>query len=97
MQDVDFELIFEPGKDKADPLDYLSRHPLPDTDTDIRPDHTEKFVKSISVAERLGALRRRRQITISYRGYTQDFPTEIYLRGHNVSIDPYFRGHTCMG
>ena len=25
MQDVDYELVYEPGKDEADPLDYLSR------------------------------------------------------------------------
>ena len=31
MQDVDYELVYEPGKDEADPLDYLSRHPLPET------------------------------------------------------------------
>lgn len=30
MQDVDSELIYAPGKDNADPLDYLSRHPLPE-------------------------------------------------------------------
>jgi len=29
MQDVDFEMKYEPGKDEADPLDFLSRHPLP--------------------------------------------------------------------
>ena len=34
MQDVDFQLIYEPGKDEADPLDYLSRHPLPVTGDD---------------------------------------------------------------
>ena len=26
-------------------------------------------------------------------GKQQGFPTEIYLRGHIVSIDPHFRGH----
>ena len=31
MQDVDYELVYEPGKDEADPLDFLSRHPLPET------------------------------------------------------------------
>ena len=41
MQDVDFELIYEPGKDEADPLDYLSRHPLPETGND----YTEEIVK----------------------------------------------------
>ena len=34
MQDVDYELVYEPGKDSADPLDYLSRHPLPETEND---------------------------------------------------------------
>jgi len=32
MQDVDYELVYEPGKDEADPLDFLYRHPLPETD-----------------------------------------------------------------
>ena len=27
MQDVDYELVYEPGKDEMDPLDFLSRHP----------------------------------------------------------------------
>ena len=33
MQDVDYELVYEPGKDEMDPLaiDVLSRHPLPET------------------------------------------------------------------
>ena len=43
MQDVDFELIYEPGKDAADPIDYLSRHPLPDTEKD----DTEKTIKLV--------------------------------------------------
>ena len=29
MQDVYFEMKYEPGGDEADPLDFLSRHPLP--------------------------------------------------------------------
>ena len=41
MQDVDYELIYEPGKDEADPLDFLSRHPLPETGTD----GTEKIIR----------------------------------------------------
>ena len=32
MQDVDLSwCMYEPVKDEADPLDYLSRHPLPET------------------------------------------------------------------
>ena len=32
IQDVDYELVYEPGKDEADQLDYLSRHLLPGTE-----------------------------------------------------------------
>ena len=42
MQDVDYELIYEPGRDGADPMDYLSRHPLPQTERD----DTEKMIKA---------------------------------------------------
>lgn len=34
LQDVDFELVHETGKDAADLLDYLLRHPLPETESD---------------------------------------------------------------
>ena len=43
MQDVDYKLVYEPGKDAADPMDYQSRHPLPDTEAD----DTEKTIKLI--------------------------------------------------
>jgi len=32
MQDVDYELVYESGKDEADPLDFLFRHPQPETE-----------------------------------------------------------------
>ena len=32
---MDYKLVYEPGKDEADPLDYLSLHPLPETGEDI--------------------------------------------------------------
>ena len=41
MQDVDYELVYEPGKDEADPLDFLSRHPLPEAGHD----KTEKIIR----------------------------------------------------
>ena len=41
MQDVDYELVYEPGKDEIDPLDFLSRHPLPETGDD----KTEKIIR----------------------------------------------------
>ena len=43
MQDVDYEIIYEPGKDAADPMDYLSRHPLPETERD----ETEQTINAI--------------------------------------------------
>ena len=43
MEDVDYELIYEPGKDGADPMDYLSRHPLEDKEND----DTERVIKII--------------------------------------------------
>ena len=43
MQDVDYEVVYEPGKDEADPMDYLSRHPLPQTSDD----KTEKVIKHV--------------------------------------------------
>ena len=46
MQDVDFELVYEPGKDEADPMDYLSRHPLPITGTDNTEKSCEKHFNS---------------------------------------------------
>ncbi|XP_045187538.2 uncharacterized protein K02A2.6-like [Mercenaria mercenaria] len=43
MQDVDFELVYEPGKDEADPIGYLSQHPLSETEPDDT-DHTIKMI-----------------------------------------------------
>ena len=43
MQAVDYELIYETGKDGPDPMDYLSRHPLPQTERD----NTEKMIKAL--------------------------------------------------
>lgn len=47
MQDVDFKLIYEPDKDEADPLDFLSRHPLPKTGRDAM----ERVIKYVVDAE----------------------------------------------
>ena len=59
MQVVDFELVYEPGKDEADLLDYLSRYPLPVTGTD----NTKRVIKSILVAEHAIVLERLREET----------------------------------
>ena len=34
-------MVYESGKDEADPLDYLFRHPLPETEHE-----TEKIIRS---------------------------------------------------
>jgi len=43
MQDLDFSVEYQPGKDEQDPMDYLSRHPLPETGSD----RTEKVVRQV--------------------------------------------------
>ena len=43
MQDADFEMVYEPGKDEKDPLDFISRHPLPETGKD----KTEAVIKTV--------------------------------------------------
>ena len=47
MQDVNFELLYEAVKDEADPLDFLSRHPLPMTGNDA----VEKVIKHVVTRE----------------------------------------------
>ena len=61
MQDVDYELIYEPGKDAADPLDYLSRHPLPETDSD----DTEKTINLIISHEHGVVMKSIKEATVS--------------------------------
>ena len=56
MQDIDFEIVYEPGKDATDPLNFLSRHPLPETDTDTC--RTEKEVKAVINNEHAVMLKR---------------------------------------
>lgn len=34
MQNVDYKLVYKPGKDEVDQMDYLTRHPLLEMDTD---------------------------------------------------------------
>ena len=51
--------VYEPGKDDADPMDYLSRHPLPITGSD----NTEKVVKRVLTAEHAVVLDRIRKET----------------------------------
>ncbi|KAL9958658.1 hypothetical protein ACROYT_G035707 [Oculina patagonica] len=59
MQDVDFEMNYEPGKDEADPLDFLSRHPLPV----VGNNDTEKILKATIETEHAVVLDRIREET----------------------------------
>ncbi|KAJ8045060.1 hypothetical protein HOLleu_07986 [Holothuria leucospilota] len=47
MQNVDYEMVYEPGRDEKDPLDFLSRHPMQETDDD----ETELNIKQIVADE----------------------------------------------
>ena len=59
MQDVDYELIYEPGKDENHPLDFLSRHPLSETGDD----ETEKYIRKVAHHEHALILDRVREAT----------------------------------
>ena len=61
MQDVDYELVYEPGKDAAYPLDYMSKHPLPETERD----DTEKTINWIVSNEHGVVMKRIREATSS--------------------------------
>mgnify|MGYP002804634092 CR=1 FL=1 len=59
MQDVDYEMQYEPGKDEADAMDFLSRHPLPETGED----ETEDMIKSVTETDPAIVLRKIRDAT----------------------------------
>ena len=59
IQDVDFKLVYEPGKDEQGPLEYLSWHPLPETGND----NTEKIIKWTVDAEHMVVLTKIRKET----------------------------------
>ena len=60
MQDVDYELVYEPGKDQADPLVYLSRQPLSETGDDS----TEKIIRWTVNTEHAVVITRIREETL---------------------------------
>ena len=59
MQDVDFEMKYEPGRNELDPLDFSSRHPFPV----IGNDDTEKVLKVAITTEHVVVLDRIREET----------------------------------
>lgn len=59
MQNVDYEMKYEPGKNEADPLDFLSRHPLPI----IGNNDTEKILKATIETEHAVVLDRIKEET----------------------------------
>ena len=46
MQDVYYELVYEPCKNEKDPLDFISRHPLPETEEDTMEAYVNYLVKT---------------------------------------------------
>ena len=59
MQNVDYGMKYEPGKNEADPLDFLSRHPLPI----IGNNDTEKILKATIETEHAVVLDRIKEET----------------------------------
>ena len=76
MQDVNYELIYESGKDGADPMDYLSRHPLKQTE---RVD-TEKTIKALISNEHGIVMKSKRT---NSTGQTDSHTGEAAKTGHN--------------
>ena len=58
---MEMQNVYEPGKDAADPLDFLSGHTLPETDTD----RTKKEVKAVINNEYAVVLKRLQDETSS--------------------------------
>lgn len=54
MQGVILEIVYKPGKDMTNPLEFLSRHLLPET----RSDRTNKEVKAVINSEQAVVLKR---------------------------------------
>ena len=90
MQDVDFEMKYEPGRDEADPLDFLSRHPLPI----IGNNSTEKILKAAIETEHAVVLDRIKDET--YRDTAlQKLSTTIKkgnweMRKKDVDLAPFY-------
>ena len=59
MQNVDYEMRYEPAKDEADPMNLLSPQPLPETGED----ETEDMIKSVTEAEPAILLRKIKSAT----------------------------------
>ena len=59
MQDMDYELMYEPGKNEADPIDFLFRNPLPEKGHD----KTENIIRWNMNAEHSVIVTRIRQET----------------------------------
>ena len=51
MQDIDFEMKYQPGKDEQDPLDFLSWHPLPTND-----DEDTEYAVKVTINDRPAVL-----------------------------------------
>ena len=98
MQDVGYELVYEPEKDKQDPLDFLSRHPLPESDTE----NAENVIKSVinsqhaivfSVIQRFKKDAKKNKQTryvVSWSHFTSQFPFKS-ITEKNILLYCYLR------
>ena len=91
MQDVDYEVIYKPGKDEADPMDYLSRHPLPGSGGDS----TEKIIRWVTKGESAVVIEYIQQETLA-DPILQKLGNRISLwdwtkHEKDVDIEPYWK------
>ena len=98
MQDVDFEMKYQPGKDEADPLDFLSRHPLPETEED----DTEHTVKAIInkeptvIIEKIQAETRRDKTLLKLRNIITKGDWDNYRRDPDIAPFYSVRNELCI-
>ena len=88
MQDVDYELVYEPSRDAANQLDYLSRHPFPETEND----DTEKSVNMIVSTEHGVVVRSIKEATSSdpvIHDILKIMKHKKYLKKDNRRSDPW--------
>lgn len=64
MQYVDFELIYQPGNDEKGPLDFLSRHPIPEKENED--------IGAIVMQSSLARYEKKQQKMRNYRSYANE-------------------------
>ena len=91
MQDIDFEVTYEPGKDEADPLDYLSRHPITFKGNSS---NSEQLVEHVTKSERASVIEKLQEETakdkILQKLREQMRKGNWRCKAKSIELEPYF-------